>query len=245
MFKNSQTAAALVRDLETAGVTLPDEVAAARDALVQHNTRTPQTVTFDDLAATFADPKSTDKQRETLAMRHVAADAQVKAHRTARERLGAELRHAVHVNALEITRALAELAADHIATLEELAALPTTDVAALVRAGHSDAAEKAAHIDTVAATLTHLYSLRTSVMPGVEFGTGRVDCSFWKEPHRARAVADSPTQAFLTGIKRGAGLWFPADPHEAQRQAEKVQARRKAEREQQQVDAAKRGVQFF
>ena len=136
---------------------------------------------------------------------------------------------AAHDNLYPQLKVLADKQIQH---LEAVAALDTTDVMTLVRAGDHKGAQFVAEVDVVAAELDAIYSLRDGyvVRGGSDaMRVGSVDASRWRDPERP-GRGNSIAEQFLNGLHRGNTLWFPT-PAEAVATAQPVydKLQRKAE----------------
>lgn len=243
-YQRTQTAT-LVSDLLAVGITLPAEITDIIKKAEAHDKRRPPQVGHPDLVDAYLDG-ATDKKLATLATDALATEVLNKAWASAGEKFGARVRQALDAHALgAIIPQLAERAAPLIAELEALAAFPTTDTAALIRAGREDDARIAARARVTSGDLARLFNLRERVTRHADYGaqTAGIDCSTWREPSNVRQH-NNVHDTLLDGIRRKGGLWFPT-PDEAQRRAREIKAARKAARKAEQVQAAKRGVLFF
>lgn len=231
------TAEQTVTRLLDRGITLPAEVATAIDALRAHLDRgAPEAADTSALADAYADG-SPDKTIDTLAAAHVAAETKRIAYDEATKRLGMRVLNTVTGNGDTITTALAKIAADRIATLEQVAELSTLDVAALLRSGNTEGADLAAHADYVAGDLADLYSLRKAVTHGAEYGSNGWDCGVWSDIRLIRQAESeglirpntTGLDLYVVGIRVGAGLWFPL-PGEASKRAAEIHAEEKTKK---------------
>lgn len=236
--------ARLITDLTEVGVTLPAEVVDAVKAAEKHETRKPTPVGRVDIIDAYLDGK-TDKQIGTLATEAAAYDHLTHAWTAARDKHAGRVESAILGNSAAILPQLADLAAPLIADLKRLAALPTTDTAALIRAGATADAEVAARAEITAGELAALYGLRGRVAKHADYGAASVgiDCSVWREPGNVREQ-NGTLDTFLDGIRREGGLWFPM-PEEARRRAAELRDARRAASTADQVAQAQAGRTFF
>lgn len=225
------TAEQTVTRLLDRGITLPAEVEKAIDALRAHLDRgLPEAADPAALSDAYA-AGAPDKTIDALAVTHVAADVKRAAYTDATKRLGTAVLHTLTGNGDTLTTALAKIAAERIATLEQVAELSTLDVAALLRSGNTEGADLAAHADYTASDLADLYSLRKAITHGAEYAVGTIDCRVWRDPRLTRkAEAEGlirPTSTvldrYVVGIRLGAGLWFPT-PGESEQAARAIAA---------------------
>ena len=213
----------LTRDLTKVGVTLPADVTTAQAALKTHLDRgTPRAPDEVALSEAYVDG-ATDKQIDTLVAAHLAGRVKSTAYSEGSKRLGLRVMAAITSNGDHLTRQLANIAAPLIEKLNQAAALPTTDVAALVRTGDSAGADLAARLEVIAGDLTPLYKLRRAATRGAEYGQGGWDAGTWRNPRVIREAENlnrlrptmSPAERFLIGLQIGGDLWFPT-PGEAE-----------------------------
>lgn len=208
------------------GITLPVEVSASIDALSTHLDRGAPTAPDSDALADAYANGATDKAIDAMLVQQTTHGSRAAAYAEASRRLGVSVLRNLTANGDDLTHQLAALAADRIATLERIAALPNLDVAALLRAGDNEGADLAAHADFTAGDLTDLFTLRRAVTQGAEYAVGGINCGMWRDPRLVtQAEIDGklrPTSTgldrFVVGLRAGAGLWFPT-PGEAEQQA--------------------------
>lgn len=245
------TAEQTVTRLLDRGIDLPAEVATAVDALRAHLDRgAPEAADPSELADAYAEARP-EKTIDALAFAQVTATAKAVAYAEATKRLGVRCLHALTANGDNITTQLAKIAAERIGTLEQIAALSTLDVAALLRSGNNEGADLAAHADYTAGDLADLFGLRRAVTRGAEYGAHGWDCGTWRDPRLTRqAESDglirpsSPVlDRYIVGIRVGAGLWFPT-PGAAEQQAQVIHKEESGKALATEAENFKRGQRF-
>lgn len=217
-----KTALDLLAELVQEGIEIPPEVQGAEKTLRTVIARRPSTIEQADLVAAYQ-TGATEAAIDKIAGQILTFPARNSAWLAAQARHGMAVLSTIAANGDDLTRQLAQLALPLIKELEAVAALPTTDVASLMRDQRTEDAARAARVDHTAGRLAQLYNLRRRVTKGAEYGIGGWDCSTWRRPDIIRAATaqsvmrpnQDAAERFLVGIRQGAGLWFPL-PAEAE-----------------------------
>lgn len=199
----------LTAEFTRRGITLPDELTAALDTLDQLEAARPASIGQPQLIDAYL-RGDTPAEIDTLAVAAETCQRRTDAHREACIKHALRTENLFTAHGDELTRALAALAAPLIANLERAAELEQ-DLAALVRAGRHDDAAIIGQLDLDAHELQALYNVRNSVTQGAVWKVDWTDCSVWRDPHKLDTVdyRGTATDRYLTGIRAGAGLWFP------------------------------------
>lgn len=240
----AQGARRLVADLEAHGIQAPADV---HDALAHLDTVEALRPPFVDLAELTDAYLSADPEAVATATRaHVDYNAAHTAWKEATIKAGQRVQAAVTANGDDLTRALAKVAAPLIRQLEKAAQIDTHDTTALIRAGRSKDAELAARVELIGSDLAALYALRARITKGAGYGRGGIDCGMWQDPRKAREAGNltadrTAAQAYLRGIRNGAGLWFPT-PGEAESKAAAIVAAERSARAEQEAEDWRRAT---
>lgn len=196
-------------DFTRRGIALPAEIRDALDQLDTLEANRPEPIGQPQLIDAYLNG-ATHAEINTLAVTAETCQRRTDAHREACIKHALRTENLFTAHGDELTRALAALAAPLITNLERAAELHE-DLAALVRAGRHDDAAIIGQLDLDAHELQALYNVRSSVTQGAVWKVDWTDCSVWRDPHKLDTVdyRGTATDRYLTGIRAGAGLWFP------------------------------------
>lgn len=222
----------LLDQLADRKITLPEPVAAAVDTLNRIEGTAPKPPAQNAIREAILADRNAD-HINSLLLAELAHQRHAAEHQNAKVDAALVVLAAVIDTRDDIFPQLKAQADMAIAHLTAAAKLSSQDVMQLVRDGDHKGAQLVAEVDTVAAELDTLYSLRDGYLyrGGYEsLRVGPVDASRWKNPDTPGRGTSVAAQ-FLDGLTRKNTLWFPTQG-QAVEAAQPAYRREKAEAEQ-------------
>ena len=178
--RSHKTAASLAADLEAAGVTLPDDVQVAMDALRAMLERQPKRPEDDAVTAAYLAGAS-DREASDLAAAVTSFPAAWEGWAGARHRLARRASRTITGHADEIIAQLQGIAEPIIDRLTAASQMASHDVGALLRANDREGAEVAAHVEHHAGELSAIYGLRARISQrAADYGRA----GWWRHPRK-------------------------------------------------------------